>query len=79
VRGVWEWETNEKPRRGHSCGTHMSEWRTCVGMGNDEGVDGNENGKRPRVWEMLYGGIGMGMRMVAEPGMGQPTPYLLNK
>jgi hypothetical protein len=51
-------------------GAHVWEW---------EGVDGNENGKRPRVWEMLYRGIGMGMRMVAEPGMGQPTPYVLNK
>jgi hypothetical protein len=40
---------NERETKGgHSCGTHMSERRTCVGMG------------------MLYGGIGMGMRILAD-------------
>jgi hypothetical protein len=35
-------------------------WETATGVGMRVWM-GMRNGKWPRVWEMLYGGIGMGM------------------
>jgi hypothetical protein len=48
-----------------------------MGMGNAAQRCGNgKTEKRPRLWDPpVRRYIGMGM---AEPGMGQPTPYRLN-